>query len=88
MFEIGERYEIVTIEEGEEGHSVYTVKDVDLPLLKVVDGVGHEYIFNTHSPSFVSANRSDPNYVRKPSIYETPPPPPRAIGEDGWPKDS
>lgn len=66
MFEIGEKYEITTGLGEEEGHSVYTVVEVELPLLKVLDGVGHEYIFNTHSPSFVSANRRQP---RKPSVY-------------------
>lgn len=57
MFEIGEKYEITTGSGEEEGHSVYTVLDWQFPLLKVLDGVGHEYVFNTSSPSFVSANR-------------------------------
>lgn len=69
MFEVGERYQIVLIEEGDETHSIYTVKEVAVPLIKVADGVGREYIFNTHSPSFVSANRSDPDYVPKKSVY-------------------
>lgn len=75
MFEVGERYEIITGLGEAEGHSVYTVLEVELPLLKVYDGAGHEYIFNTHSPSFVSANK--PRAAR----------PSRATGEDGWLKE-
>lgn len=56
MFEVGRRYEIRTIEDGVEGFSVFTVLDVDLPLIKIRDGVGYETILNTHCPNFVSAN--------------------------------
>ena len=87
MFEVGAKYRIVTGLGEEEGSSSYTVKAVELPLLKVVDGVGQEYIFNTSSPSFVSASRAEPNFVRKPSIYAPPKPPTRAVNEEGWPKE-
>ncbi|AGH49581.1 hypothetical protein G432_09280 [Sphingomonas sp. MM-1] len=57
MFEVGEKYEIATGIGEEEGTTVYTVLAYEAPLLKCHDGTGHEYIFNTGSPSFVSANR-------------------------------
>jgi hypothetical protein len=66
MFEVGEKYEIVTGLGDEEGSTVYTVVEWSAPLLKVVDGVPREYIFNTVSPSFVSANRQPP---ARPSVY-------------------
>lgn len=63
MFEVGEQYEITRIEEGAEGYSVFTVIEVELPLIKVRDGADHEFIINTHSPNFVSANKPRPPVV-------------------------
>ncbi len=54
MFEVGKTYRITTGTGDAEGYSSYTVLDYDAPLLKVEGGAGIS-IFNTHSPSFVSA---------------------------------
>ena len=66
MFEVGEQYEIVTGIGEAEGSTVYTVLEWSPPLLKVADGVPHEYILNTNSPSFVMANKPR---ARRASVY-------------------
>lgn len=57
MFDVGDKYEITTGIGEEQGSTVYTVIEWSAPLLKVIDGVPHEYIFNTSSPHFVMANK-------------------------------
>ncbi|MBZ6382255.1 MAG: hypothetical protein MIK27_12220 [Sphingomonas sanguinis] len=56
MFEIGRDYKITTGLGDYEGSSVSTVVAFEAPLLKVV-AHGMETIFNTASPSFVSAEK-------------------------------
>jgi hypothetical protein len=54
MFEIGKDYWIETGIADHPGTSVYTVTEMDLPLIKVENGGGVQ-IINTHSPLFHSA---------------------------------
>ena len=54
MFEVGKSYRITTGVGDAEGYSVYKVLEWESPLLKVKASDG-EHIFNTSSPSFVSA---------------------------------
>ncbi len=56
MFEIGRTYRITTGIGDAEGYSTYDVIGYEAPLLKVT-GAGQETIFNTCSPSFVSAEK-------------------------------
>jgi hypothetical protein len=59
MFEIGKSYSIDTWEGSEDGglitnHGLWTVKEVQLPLVKF-DQEGEEWIINTFSPAFAGA---------------------------------
>lgn len=54
MFEVGKDYWIETGIAENPGTSVYTLVEIDLPLIKVENG-GGTVILNTHSPLFHSA---------------------------------
>lgn len=71
MFVIDQQYEITTGYGEDVDTRIFTVVSVDLPLICVNGPLGHEYIFNTHSPNFVSATRPIPGFERKPSIYQS-----------------
>ena len=70
MFVVDQQYEITTGYGEDLDTQVFTVVAVELPLIQANGPLGHEYIFNTHSPNFVSANRPIPGFERKPSIYQ------------------
>ena len=59
MFEVGKPYYITTGYADHAGSSVYTIVEVNLPLIKVSSIAGEE-IINTHSPLFHSAKPVDP----------------------------
>lgn len=59
MFEVGRTYRITTGVGEAEGYCSYTVVAYEAPLLKV-EGAGIVTVFNTHAPSFVSAELDDP----------------------------
>lgn len=59
MFEVGRTYRITTGIGDNEGYCSYVVVAYEAPLLKV-EGAGITTIFNTSSPSFVSAELDDP----------------------------
>ncbi|PIT02080.1 hypothetical protein TSA1_15915 [Bradyrhizobium nitroreducens] len=58
MFEIGKRYQIHMIEGGSEGYSDWEVVSIELPLIKIRNGVTEDRIVNTSSPMFVRAELS------------------------------
>lgn len=61
MFEVGKRYEIHMIEGGSEGYSDWVVVSVDMPLIKIQNGMTPDRIVNTSSPMFVRAELSRHN---------------------------
>ena len=55
MFEVGRDYAIKMFEDGDEGYSVWTVVEVEFPLIKLRNPYAKDRIVNTASLNFISA---------------------------------
>lgn len=68
MFDVGKSYVIHEIEGGVEGYSSWKIVSVEMPLIKISNGINPDRILNTSSPSFVRAEISQHDASKVPVL--------------------